>query len=160
MLLLTASGILVAVLLVWAQLCTTTAQIYYEHNFILVTAAYGLIWVYYAVLASFLAFITTLISRSTKLMRVGLLFFVFSVIITIFEIGMTTYTTVYKTWNNPNGLLQPPSWSMLIKFLTTYSNWAHWIMLVGLPLFVFLICWLLIFIIPFTKNISDSLLDP
>jgi len=103
---LTASGILVAILLVWAQLWFTTAQQYGEPNTI--TAKYGLSYVYIAVLFSLIAFTLTVYNAVN---RWSIIFFGYSLILTAILVFGSLFSIVYKTLSELP-MLSPsiPSW--------------------------------------------------
>ena len=91
----TASGILVAILLVWAQLWITTAQEYSKVGHSTLTVGVSLAWVYGAILTSMLAFATMLIQYSVS--RFALFLLILSVILTGILIAGSLYASVTST---------------------------------------------------------------
>ncbi len=152
-LLLTASGILMAVLLVWAQLWTTTAQEYDSKYLSLITAGYGLLFVYYALVASLFSFLILLLAK----LRMGLVFLLSALLITAGEVITSTWSVLVKTWSDPETLLEPSPYA--VHFFTANSGWTHWILFVVAPIVSILICYLLVYIIPWSRTKFDSFLD-
>ena len=156
-LLLTASGILVAVLLVWVQLWTDVAQDYRDHGYSLLTAAYGLTFVYYAMAASITSFVIILLSKSSCCLRWALVFLIFAVIIAWFEVVFSMVSTTMRTFSNSDTVVTPTGW--FVDFLTLYQQWLQWVAIIVAPIILLVICGLLIFCNK-TKTFFNHLIDP
>ncbi len=128
---LTATGILVAILLVWASLWTTTGQWYIEadKDANLTTVSWGLIVVFWALLASLFAFVIT-ICKSVNRLVLALLFY--SLTLTICEVLGSLIPSIIKTLAPYKNLNQP-------LFNITPPIWLNAFIVIGIPLIIFLI---------------------
>jgi len=145
-----ASGILMAILFVWAQLWTTTAEVYRSYGATLLTAGYGLSYVYYAILASVVAFIITIFKLSVC--RWALVSMTFALILTLGQVIATTVSTVTKS------LLSLDLLAPLTSYADHFSSFlAHLLILFGIPLVLFVLCYLVVMVIPKTKRVFDHL---
>ncbi|MFH1640290.1 MAG: hypothetical protein ABIB93_08315 [Chloroflexota bacterium] len=104
---LTAAGILVAILLVWAQLLTTTA-IERKHNCEnAFTVGFELAWVYWAILFALVSFISTFIAYFLNksvlnflLSSIALLFFISSIILALLLVFFSVLPVSIKVLMN------------------------------------------------------------
>ncbi len=153
-LLLTASGILIAILLVWAQLWTTTAQYYHDHGYGLITVGYGLLLVYYAMVASVFSFIAVLFNK----FRLGTFFLLFTVAITGVEVLTSTWSVFSKIWTDvDNSLLAPSEWG--ISFLSSDPTLKKWLFLIVTPIITLVVLWWLVYTLQCTRNLVSRVLN-
>lgn len=147
----TASGILVAVLLVWAQLWITTAQGYKQYGLSTSTVGVSLSYVYGATLTSLIAFATILIQFSVS--RFALVFLTFSVILAIILVAGSFYASLTKAISGKD-VLAPSN-----DFASSYEiPLVRIIALIIIPAFLMIFSWLIVCIFPCTKTIFDRLI--
>jgi len=143
-----ASGILIAVLLVWAQLWTTMAKEYEKGKNPTITAGYGLSFCYYAICASLLAFAITIITYSVN--PWALILLSFSIILALFLVILSIWPVVTKTLRALPLLAPLP--------IGCFANKAARVLILFIcPLVLLIFCWLVVYVVPFTKVIFDRL---
>jgi hypothetical protein len=123
----TGSGILVAILVVWAQLWVTTGQIYEEKHQSLISVGLGLTFIYAAIFFAALSFAIIFLSR-VNIVSVSL--FCSALIITLGEVSLSGLSVVLKTMSNVRGILSPTTGLGII-----YDN-RDWIIWLGICLAV------------------------
>lgn len=146
----TASGILVAVLLVWAQLWITTAQGYKKDGLSTSTVGVSLSYVYGATLTSLIAFATMLIQFSVS--RFTLVLLTFSVMLAIIIVTGSLYASVTKALGGTDVLAPSNDFASLysIPFVRKFA-------LIIIPAFLMILSWLMVCVFPCTKTIFDRL---
>ncbi len=151
MIFLTASGILVAILLVWAQLWTIMAQEYkHQPGMTMITAGYGLSCVYYAIFTAFLSFILIIIQRS--LSKISLVLFSYSIILTFLLVLSSLIGVVWKT-SSGSDVLTPftPYW------LSWFINAPVWVVIIS-PIGLFIVLFVLALCCPCLKKMFARLI--
>jgi len=136
-LIVTSSGILSAILLVWSQLWITTAQEYKENcnsKNPTVTAGIGLTYTYMAILAAITTFGITIVAGTVN--NIALMFLMWSGILTFWLVIGSVVPAFLKTLFNKD-ILMP-----MTKSISVFSNlWARIIMIIVLPgIFLVLSC--------------------
>lgn len=152
----TAGGILIAILLVWAQLLTTMAQEYRNHGQCTLTAGYELSYVYYSILTALIAFIILLIRQ--KIDRISQCFLYYSLVVAVLLISASVYPVTSKVLSNED-VLNPLDISKL--------KWISGILMnrlfveVWFPIIIFVVICIIIFlhknICKFFKNRYECL---
>lgn len=94
----TATGFLTAILLVWSQLWTTTAQVYEESGTSMWIVKYSLVYLYWAIFASLVAFALAVFREPMPKPALGLLGF--SLTTSIFMIGSSLVGVIMKVLND------------------------------------------------------------
>lgn len=135
----TASGFVVAILLVWANLWTTTAQVYEDKRTSMFLVKYSLAYLYWAVLASLIAFVIAIFREPVPSPALG--FLGFSLMITIFMVGSSLTGVILKVLHDLElwSTLEP--WDPLSRLSSKY--YGRIILVVVIPLLA-LTAWIII----------------
>jgi hypothetical protein len=135
---LTASGILVAILLVWAQLWNDLVNQYANSGYSTITADISLVYVYLAITTSLLAFIIILCRQIVG--SVSRTFFGFSIVLTIIQVLGSLFSSMIKTTSGAN------TTAPLNFFVSLFSsNACRLIVLYLVPVIIFGILFLVFY---------------
>ncbi len=145
-----ASGILVAVLLVWAQLWISSATHKAKSDAVLTTVGIGMAYCYFAIFISMISF--GIMAYTYSVTKLSTFFLSYSFIIATFSVIVSLTSVVHKTYV---GL--PLFSSSLQKQLS--GKLRRGLILFVLPLGLLIIWWLVVYIFPVTKMIFEPLID-
>lgn len=145
-----SNGILVAILLVLAQLWIVMAKEYKDNRKPTITAGYGLSYCYYAIFTSMLSFAITIIAYS--LTPLALVLFTYSISSAVILVYLIAHSVVIKTLL-ALPFLEPLPIGLSVRRFN--SKKARVIFLFIAPGLLFLFCWLAVYSIPWTKIIFE-----
>ena len=143
----TASGFLSAILLVWATLWVASAQM--KPDDLTETTGIGLVYVYWGILASMLAFTLTMFKRGISAIAVVSLGT--SLVITFLQVLSSLATVI---WKMVVGLQVWDRLEILSGFVNPQSP-LFCLLYIGIPIFIFIFCALLVWWIPCSKKLFN-----